>query len=393
MGNLTTVSNSVRGFTTVLLARYYTERLIEDGRASEADVLAIFLHFEQIAAYARHVGHDVESEIRGIERVKRFVAEESPRVPIGITTGAILSDQKTYGLWGLFSVPARTAGLIAEGPVGLTPYARDFVTNEYAGRLKPVERELLPLCANGGKLDIRKNKPLFRTVSSVFSPTFMRSEAEFYGTTLRDGARVEGLSTGRQASVVRLLEKFTDLNKSTGRADLEALRSRSRGDDPMLARRFERILRLEALLAPAIHLFRFLQTRNGQHPQDLAVDIAARWGTEVPNLDRAGFEAILPEIEAQVGRELALTTKRTDEALAAGNYEEAILGLLEWNRLVMQNRGAAPWLRSDSQGKLDVRYRVEEEKLPSGDDLPTLWRNSYFLDSLKSISIQLKETR
>ena len=37
VGNLTTVSNSVRGFTTVLLARFYTERLIEDGRASEAE--------------------------------------------------------------------------------------------------------------------------------------------------------------------------------------------------------------------------------------------------------------------------------------------------------------------------------------------------------------------
>ncbi len=33
--NLTTVSNSVRGFTIVLLARYYTERLIEDREVGE----------------------------------------------------------------------------------------------------------------------------------------------------------------------------------------------------------------------------------------------------------------------------------------------------------------------------------------------------------------------
>ena len=113
----------------------------------------------------------------------------------------------------------------------------------------------------------------------------------------------------------------------------------------------------------------------------------------MPNLDRAGFEEIFPEIEAQVGLELARTTKRTDEALATAHYEDAILGLLEWNRLVMHNRGAAPWLRLDNHGRLDVRYRAEEEKLPAGEDLPTLWRNSYFLDSLKSISLQLKKPR
>ena len=184
VGNLTTVSNSVRGFTTLLLARYYTERLIEDGQATEEDALGIFLRFEQISAYAQHVGHGVESGIRGIERVKRFVAERGTRVPIDVPAGAILGDRKTTGLWGLFSVPARTSGLIVDGPVGLTQDARDFVRKEYAGRLRSAERNLMRFCRKGGMLNVRRNDSTFRTISSGFSPAFSPSEVAFYGGTL-----------------------------------------------------------------------------------------------------------------------------------------------------------------------------------------------------------------
>src|SRR5688500_7701403 len=55
--NLTTVTTSLRGFTTLLLARYYAEKLIEEGKAKEEDALPLFLRFEQIAAYAREVVH------------------------------------------------------------------------------------------------------------------------------------------------------------------------------------------------------------------------------------------------------------------------------------------------------------------------------------------------
>ena len=126
--NLTSVSTSVRGFTILLLARYYTERLIKEGRAKEEDALSIFLRMEQLGAYARHVGHGVEGDIRGIERVKKFLDEHGAKVPIQAdVSGMILSDQKTYGLWGLYSVSARASALIADGPVGVTAETNKFV--------------------------------------------------------------------------------------------------------------------------------------------------------------------------------------------------------------------------------------------------------------------------
>ena len=54
--NLTTVSRVVRGFSVVLLGRYFAERFIEEGRASEEDAIPIFMRTEQACAYARVAG-------------------------------------------------------------------------------------------------------------------------------------------------------------------------------------------------------------------------------------------------------------------------------------------------------------------------------------------------
>jgi hypothetical protein len=80
---------------------------------------------------------------------------------------------------------------------------------------------------------------------------------------------------------------------------------------------------------------------------------------------------------------------RCDNALSVGAYEDAITALLEWNKLVMAGRKAAPWVQLAS-GKIDVRYRGMARELPIGDALPELWRNPYFIDTLKAIVLQLE---
>lgn len=83
MTNLTTVSRAVRGFAVVLLGRYFGERFVNEGRAVEEDAVPIFLRFEQIAAYARHLGTDVRDEdiLLGVTRVIRFLDEYDPIPP------------------------------------------------------------------------------------------------------------------------------------------------------------------------------------------------------------------------------------------------------------------------------------------------------------------------
>ena len=94
VGNLTTVSNSVRDFTTLLLGYWFAERIAdEQGTGRE---LATFLKWEQLAAYARAgVNHDFA--FRGTERVRRNLSEDQRVTLSDSPTHQILSNQKIYG--------------------------------------------------------------------------------------------------------------------------------------------------------------------------------------------------------------------------------------------------------------------------------------------------------
>ncbi len=66
VGNLSTVSNSTRGFTTLLLGYYFAEVIRERDGSASPSTLDLFLKFEQLAGYARlHVNSD--RGFRGID--------------------------------------------------------------------------------------------------------------------------------------------------------------------------------------------------------------------------------------------------------------------------------------------------------------------------------------
>lgn len=97
VGNLTTVSNSVRDFTTLLVGYYFTEQLSRElGVGSD---LSVFLKWEQLAAYSRaHVNGDYS--FRGTEKVRKNLSEDSRVVLSDDRAHQILGNQKIYGLWG-----------------------------------------------------------------------------------------------------------------------------------------------------------------------------------------------------------------------------------------------------------------------------------------------------
>src|SRR5690606_26201871 len=126
VGNLTTVSASARGFTTLLIGYYLAEQLGD----AEDRPLDVFLRFEQVAAYTRLYRND-DSRFMGARRARRTQAS-TQKPPIGAASKVqILGDQKTYGLWGLYSTPARSSGLLRSGEPVLTPAGRELVERLY----------------------------------------------------------------------------------------------------------------------------------------------------------------------------------------------------------------------------------------------------------------------
>lgn len=148
-----------------------------------------------------YVAHGVEGEVRGIERVRKTVDESRGRVPIHADRrGWILSDQKVYGLWGLYSVPARTSGLIPEGALDVTEDTRAFLKRNYIDRLDGAARPLLRLLAKCGTLDTRGKDRLFSALADMLTPAFNKDEVDFYGRRLRDGCNVASAAPERQAA-------------------------------------------------------------------------------------------------------------------------------------------------------------------------------------------------
>ena len=390
VANLTTQTNSTRGFTVLLLGRYLTERAIEKGLIGREVALDAFLRFEQIGAYVRHVAHGAGGDIRGIERVRSRIEERRGLVPIRADPdGFILGDQRVNGLWGLFSVSARASRLIPDGPVGLTPKARDFVERAYLPALQPAMELLLRLVARDGRLDTRRPDAVFSALSQVLSESFTGEEQQFYGEYLRDGLHVGKSPSSRQRTFRELLVHHVELDTPIGRKDIMRLHEAARSVDGELANRLDRIARVEAVLAPAMSLFDFMLTRHRRELGDLAEELTDRWAASVPCIEMEKNQDLLSEIGSVWFEDVSRCFDRCQQGLSGGSYRETLDALLEWHKRVMNNRGGASWVHIGEDGRLDVRYRGTERALPSEDELPELWRNDYFIDSLKAITRQL----
>ncbi len=396
IANLTTVTDSLRGFTVLLLGRYFGDRLIREGKIEEADVVDAFLRMEQLCGYARCLGpSDDEASlgrILGIERIMGRINRRSGSVRIGISAeAAILSDQKSYGLWGLFSVAARASKLLPDGPVGLSPDARAFVEAHYLPPLDPALTELMNLIAGEGTVSLEPLDPVLAHLRDVVAVRPSAAERDFYRRYLCDGTGSDQLPPGRQRTFRRLLQTHSALRRSTSRADFVSIRKAAQQQDPELARRIGDIIALESLLAPCDALFAFLQARHGQPVAEVAATLNGSWGSSVPNLDPDAFEEILGRIDRVVGADITGQMARVHGSLLTGQYRTAIEHLLEWNRIVMMNRSSSPWVRMDAGQKLRVRYRGLERGLPTAEAVKSLWRYTYFVDTLKALVVQTSE--
>jgi hypothetical protein len=397
VGNLTTVSNSVRDFTVLILGYHFAEQVAQT--AGPESELGTFLKWEQLAAYAR-ASINRETGFRGTERVWRNL-KEGAVVLSASTRNQILSNQKVYGLWGLFTVPGRSSGLLEGLPTRLTPPARELVEGCYLPKLEGAHakgrkgiaeilaREKTPLDVDG---DHRK---LLAAVAGLLSPKVTPQESTFYKEHLVFGGpkdRTEGL----QRQLATLLEPFlaeADFKWSPLSLRALAKEAERRGEAwSRLASRLHRIAVVETVLAPASDLYGYLLGCHEVPTTELAKRLRRAWGSSVSTVASDEIPALRAELGAgddTVGeRWLAIA-----DAMSHGDYVRLIQLLLAQNRAVMQLRGGATAWIDEQNGRLHVRVADERGDLPERKELPSLWRFPYFLDSLMMIAGQLKEGR
>ncbi len=390
VGNLTTVSNSLRDFTTLLLGYYFAAGLADElGPGTE---LATFLKWEQLAAYARATANK-DWAFRGTDKVRKNLSESSRVTLSDDSTSQILGNQRIYGLWGLYSMPSRASGLIDGEQPRLTPPALEFVESLYlplleAGAGNDARRIRDALRARTARIDVQgSDAPMIKAVGTVLRQRLTTTEREFYRRYLLYGGPNDETG-GRQQQLAELFQGTlgaTDFAWSPAMVGSLAKNARAHGETwHPLADRLERIRTSETVLAPVSAFFTHLLGLDGKPIDFVAMRLGEAWGSLSRTVDPRAFGDLRGEL-ATIDSAAADRWVAIANALADGDYRTLVGLVLDQNRAVMAARGGAPWIEA-RQDMLHVRFREEQGALPKRAGIPALWRFSYFLDSLRSIA-------
>ena len=296
-------------------------------------------------------------------------------------------------------MPSRTSGLVHGEPTRLTPDAGNFV-----------ESVLLPvLVKHGGGRGARsiltllepessvlepqgKHETIVKAIARLMKPRRLKRERDFFRHHLLHGGNADD-TQGKQEQLARLLEATLDINDfewSPGLLGQLVKEAKANGTDwQPLAHRLERIRICESVLAPCSMLFTHLLGLHDQSVSRIRKRLSDEWGDGLPSVHSDSFKELSAEIsdgEPTTGdRWVAVAT-----ALERGDYTALVMGLIEQNATVMQARGGAPWIEKRGN-KLHVRFRDEQGSLPTREELKTLWRFPYFLNSLRTVAGTLRD--
>ena len=231
---------------------------------------------------------------------------------------------------------------------------------------------------------------VIQALARVLKPRLLAKERVAFQHHLLFGGPDDS-TEGRQRQLASL---FTEtLKDAEFRWTPEALlalekSSRGRGDEwRALADRLHDIRVCESVVAPSVALFIHLLGMDGKPVADAVARLRENWGSRLAVTPIDAVRQLEPKLaagDADAGKRWVAVA----ESAATGDYQTLIELLVEVNRVVMAARGSTPWLEIRN-GHFHVRFHEERGELPGRDDIATMWRYSYFLDSLRSVADQI----
>lgn len=389
VGNLSTVSTNLRDYTVRVFGQWIVERIAEV--RPDSQLLPAFLRFEQLCGYARYC-HDADASFRGVERVRSNLAD-SRRVTLSAAADhQLLGNQRTYGVWGMYSVPSASSGLLEQDHSLASP-GRALVEKTclpflISQRIDPDKDLVRWLAEPKVALDLDgRHRPLVAAMGKLLGPALRSLERPIYESHLLCGGPQDA-TQGRQELLARQLAKVADgpeqgLTPSLFRA---IAKEASKLGSPQLASDLEAIRICEGVLAPAARIFGWLARCSNQPRDWLVKQMHQGLGARVP-VEVEAFRGLCSQIQAGATTS-ADAWIRVAEGLSAGDYGTVLDQLLSLNAQVMRERAGSPWLEF-RDGKLAVRFRDDTSELPEAAELPRLWRHSYFVDSLQAMVAQV----
>jgi hypothetical protein len=372
IGNLTTITSSMDNFAVALLGFYWANQLVPmDKEESERHkpVREAFLRYEQLTGYVRYFGG--ATDIMGITRVKKRIQDDSLKITLGQSSEQqILSDQASYGLWGLYSSAARDTGLV-EGNNRIVTSLGQTIAHVILQQLGGVAGELFSL--------LTYTKPLDRGQLERVAKTFM-------GAIHHEDVQkplLEALMSGSDPEGVQ--NELWQITRETFSQKVERPENIEEFIKLVLAERpserlvqyMHDIIDTERLLVAVNNIFHYCRRKDGENLSEVLKTLDGRY-------DYSQLPETLPE-DNFPRREQLLSILA---AFRGNEMPRAITEVLHLNKEVMQHRSGAPWVEVEPGNTLRVKVKSEKAELKSQQDIEQRWDYDYFLGSFLNIAKQ-----
>ena len=374
IGNLTTITGSLTNFAVAILGFKWANDL--HAHLPEADQQAkirdTFLRYEQLAAYLRYLSGD--TQIMGITRVQQRMEDKRSRIGFGVGSDAqILSDQASYGLWGLYSSAMRDTGLV-QGDNRTPALTGLAIAERIEARLD--QSHFFDIFSSVKPVAIETLVPLASTFKRAINTKASREELLH---SLMGGARHKQLQQELWLLTQGMAEEGSTV---TGIPDfINQIKVRCGGSD--LVHHLEEIERVERLLVAANNIFNYCRRKDGATVADLVSHLEQRYS--YGHLSEAFSFDSLRDV---LGVQRADLLRRLLHALRSNNQREAVMALLELNRVVMELRGGCPWVELENGSTLRVKVPSETATLLEQGEMESMWDYDYFIASYINIASQ-----
>ncbi|MGY3212471.1 hypothetical protein [Mucilaginibacter sp. HD30] len=307
---LSTVSNNIRDFQVIALARFCQKAF----KVPDRDELAFFLCFEQLMAYVRFVESSGYDSFNGIDKVNRIMAANDKHLSLSIgSDDQLLSNQKSYGIWGKYNRPFEEIGLGNDTEL-------NNVQQQKLDENKKLFQVVEELAAKkGAQLNI--DKDMLAELTSVFARPQNKERRSYIDHLLED--MYGGV-------LLNLAVEIPEITEKTFYEQLDILEAKT--SDNGFALQIQKLRSTERVLSPLNRVFRYLQGQSYWSFKELENDeLIHEWTKRAPITGPT------------------LIHERFSAILNSGN-RELVTGLSAVNSEVCARRGSEPWLTITTDG-------------------------------------------
>ena len=370
IGNLTTITSSMDNFAVAVLGFHWVNQLVpetSDMSARHKQIREAFLRYEQLTGYVRYFGN--AKDIMGITRVKARVLDESFDITLGLSPDQqILSDQASYGLWGLYSSAARDTGLVKGNDRAITPDGQEIALRIVA-QLGDAAELLLKVLRSEQSL----NRDQLESVSEVFMNAVRHhSVRELLLHALMSGRDPKGIQSELWGITQKLFQAGRNPPRDVGEFVRQVL---DEGASAELAQCLNDVILTERILVATNNVFNYCRRKDGAYLSEI-----------MDKLDSHYVYAHLPD---KLPGDSFPRRQSLERILSAFRHDDPSILINEvfsLNKEVMKHRSGAPWVEIEGGKTLRVKVRSEKAELRKQEEIEQRWDYDYFLGSFLHIA-------